>query len=53
MTLPDFARLNSIPLIGDKLYSARHSLLEMGGAAIMAKVRPYIGATTTVLSGGA
>lgn len=40
VTLPDFAWLNSIPLIGDKLYSAWHSLLEMGGAAIMAKCSP-------------
>lgn len=53
VTLPDFAWLNSIPLIGDKLYSAWHSLLEMGGAAIMAKVRPYIGATTTWFVGQA
>ncbi|EPH3061115.1 AI-2E family transporter YdiK [Klebsiella aerogenes] len=53
VTLPDFAWLNSIPLFGDKLYSAWHSLLEMGGAAIMAKVRPYIGATTTWFVGQA
>lgn len=47
VTLPDFASLNSVPLIGDKLYAARHGLLDMGGAAIMAKIRPYIGTTTT------
>lgn len=49
MTLPDLAWLNSIPLVGAKLYAAWHSLLDMGGAAIMAKVRPYIGTTTTGL----
>jgi hypothetical protein len=34
MTLPDLAWLNSIPLIGDKLYSGWHNLLDMGGSAI-------------------
>lgn len=48
MTVPDLAWLNSIPLVGTKLYSGWHSLLEMGGSAIMAKVRPYVGTTTTV-----
>ncbi|MFW0767817.1 AI-2E family transporter YdiK [Trabulsiella odontotermitis] len=52
-TLPDFAWLNSIPFIGAKLYGAWHSLLDMGGTAIMAKVRPYIGATTTWFVGQA
>jgi predicted PurR-regulated permease PerM len=47
MTVPDLAWLNSIPLVGTKLYSGWHSLLEMGGSAIMAKVRPYVGTTTT------
>lgn len=51
LTLPDLAWLNSIPLVGAKLYSGWHSLLEMGGSALMAKVRPYIGTTTTGLSG--
>ena len=49
LTLPDLARLNSIPVVGAKLYSGWHSLLEMGGSALMAKVRPYIGTTTTGL----
>ena len=51
MTLPDLAWLNSIPVVGAKLYSGWHSLLEMGGSALMAKVRPYIGTTTTGLWG--
>ncbi|MDR8231317.1 AI-2E family transporter YdiK, partial [Acinetobacter baumannii] len=28
VTLPDFAWLNSVPLVGDKLYSAWHGLLD-------------------------
>lgn len=48
MTLPDLAWLNTIPVIGAKLYAGWHNLLDMGGTAIMAKVRPYIGTTTTV-----
>ena len=35
MTLPDLAWLNSIPLVGAKLYGAWHSLLDMGGSAII------------------
>lgn len=53
MTLPDLAWLNSIPLVGAKLYAGWHNLLDMGGSAIMAKVRPYIGATTTWFVGQA
>ena len=36
MTLPDLAGVNSIPLVGAKMYGAWHSLLDMGGSAIMA-----------------
>ena len=53
MTLPDLAWLNSIPLVGAKLYAGWHNLLDMGGTALMAKVRPYIGATTTWFVGQA
>ncbi len=53
MTLPDLAWLNNIPLVGAKLYAGWHSLLDMGGSAIMAKVRPYIGTTTTRFVGQA
>lgn len=53
MTLPDLAWLNSIPLVGAKLYAGWHNLLDMGGTAIMAKVRPYIGTTTTWFVGQA
>jgi len=50
---PDLAWLHSIPLVGDKLYTGWHSLLDMGGSAIMAKLRPYVGATTTWFVGQA
>jgi len=53
MTLPTLDWLNDIPLIGDKLYAGWHNLLDMGGSAIMAKVRPYVGATTTWFVGTA
>jgi len=53
MTLPTLDWLNDIPLIGDKLYAGWHNLLDMGGSAIMAKVRPYVGATTTWFVGQA
>lgn len=53
LTPPDLSWLNSIPFIGAKLYSGWHSLLDMGGTAIMAKVRPYIGTTTTWFVGQA
>ncbi len=52
MTLPDLAWLNTIPVIGAKLYAGWHNLLDMG-TAIMAKVRPYIGTTTTWFVGQA
>lgn len=51
--MPDLNWLNSIPLIGSRLYSGWHNLLESGGSAIMAKVRPYIGSTTTWFIGQA
>jgi predicted PurR-regulated permease PerM len=53
LSLPDLSWLNSIPLIGDKLYAGWHNLLDMGGSAIMAKVRPYVGATTAWFVGQA
>lgn len=50
---PDLSWLHAIPLVGDKLYTGWHSLLDMGGSAIMAKLRPYVGATTTWFVGQA
>ncbi|SFT60895.1 Predicted PurR-regulated permease PerM [Kosakonia arachidis] len=53
MSPPDLAWLHSIPLVGEKLYSGWHNLLDMGGSAIMAKLRPYVGTTTTWFVGQA
>lgn len=53
MSPPDLSWLHSVPLIGEKLYTGWHSLLDMGGTAIMAKLRPYAGATTTWFVGQA
>ncbi|AMO49220.1 AI-2E family transporter YdiK [Kosakonia oryzendophytica] len=53
MAPPELAWLHSIPLVGDKLYAGWHNLLDMGGSGIMAKLRPYVGATTTWFVGQA
>ncbi|WBM69031.1 AI-2E family transporter YdiK [Buttiauxella sp. WJP83] len=53
MELPKFEWLNSIPLIGNSLYSGWNTLVDSGGSAIMAKIRPYIGTTTTWFLGQA
>ncbi|MFG6657326.1 AI-2E family transporter YdiK [Scandinavium sp. M-37] len=53
ITPPDLGWLKSIPMVGAKLYTGWHGLLDMGGNAIMAKVRPYIGSTTTWFVGQA
>lgn len=53
MDLPKFEWLNAIPLVGDKLYGSWNTLVDSGGSAIMAKVRPYIGTTTTWFIGQA
>lgn len=52
-TPPDLAWLKSIPLFGDNLYAGWHNLLELGGATIISKVRPYLGTTTTWFIGQA
>ncbi|BCG09747.1 MULTISPECIES: AI-2E family transporter YdiK [Buttiauxella] len=53
MELPKFDWLNTIPLVGDKLYAGWNALVDSGGSAIMAKIRPYIGTTTTWFLGQA
>ena len=45
-TLPEMGWLNSIPFVGAKLYTGWHNLLDMGGSALVAKIRPYLGTTT-------
>ncbi|WP_058909840.1 AI-2E family transporter YdiK [Entomohabitans teleogrylli] len=47
MTPPTFEWLHSVPLVGDKLYSSWNSMVNSGGSALMAKVRPYVGTTTS------
>ncbi|WJV60834.1 AI-2E family transporter YdiK [Pectobacteriaceae bacterium CE70] len=47
ITPPSLQWLESIPLIGDKLYSSWQTLVHSGGSALMAKVQPYIGRTAT------
>lgn len=39
-TPPDLAWLNSVPLIGDKLYTGWHNLLEMGERRLWSKFAP-------------
>lgn len=53
MTLPTLEWLKSVPMVGDKLYTSWNTLVESGGHAIMDKVRPYIGTTTTWFIGQA
>lgn len=43
MTLPDLAWLNTIPVIGAKLYAGWHNLLDMGGTALVQAVLGGIG----------
>ncbi|GAB2929493.1 AI-2E family transporter YdiK [Hafnia psychrotolerans] len=45
--LPDFSWLRSIPLVGHKLYSGWHSIINGGGNALMTKVQPYVGQTAS------
>lgn len=53
LALPQLEWLNSIPLVGSKLYSSWHTLVNSGGSAMMEKVRPYVGTTTTWFLGQA
>lgn len=45
--MPDFHWLQAIPLVGNKLYSGWHSLVNGGGSALMSKVQPYVGQTAS------
>ncbi len=47
--LPDLSWLNSIPMIGGRLYSGWNSLIAGEYKTLLAKVQPYIGATATWL----
>ena len=48
VTLPDFAWLNSVPLVGDKLYSAWHGLL---GVVVTALTQAVLGGIGLAVSG--
>lgn len=41
--MPQMNWLHAIPVIGDRLYSGWHGLLNGGNGAVMGKVQPYIG----------
>lgn len=47
MHFPKMEWLNSIPLIGIKIYNNWHSLVEGGVNAFLEKLRPYVGEATT------
>ncbi|WP_041457611.1 AI-2E family transporter YdiK [Pantoea ananatis] len=47
--LPTLNWLNDIPMVGEKLYASYQKLVAGGGAAIMAKLQPYVGRTTGFL----
>ncbi|WP_308539149.1 AI-2E family transporter YdiK [uncultured Pantoea sp.] len=44
--LPTLSWLNDIPMVGEKLHASYQKLVAGGGAAIMAKLQPYVGRTT-------
>ncbi|APC11614.1 MULTISPECIES: AI-2E family transporter YdiK [Providencia] len=43
LTLPELEWLNTIPMVGEKIYYAWHSLVASGGNALLAKIQPYFG----------
>ena len=44
--LPTLSWLNDIPVVGEKLYASYQKQVAGGGAAIKAKLQPYVGRTT-------
>ncbi|WP_067703539.1 MULTISPECIES: AI-2E family transporter YdiK [unclassified Erwinia] len=49
LLLPDMHWMTSIPLVGRKLYSGWHHLVQGGGSAMMTTIQPYIGRTSVFL----
>ena len=45
--IPKLEWLNNIPLIGDKLAEYYQKMIAGGGSAMMAKIQPYVGQTTS------
>ncbi|ADU68979.1 AI-2E family transporter YdiK [Pantoea sp. At-9b] len=46
LAVPQLDWLKEVPMVGDKLFSSYHKLVDGGGSAIMSKLQPYIGRTT-------
>ncbi|CAJ0991691.1 AI-2E family transporter YdiK [Pantoea sp. Nvir] len=47
MEMPALLWLNDVPMIGNKLLSSYQKLVTGGGSAIIAKLQPYVGRTTS------
>lgn len=45
--IPQLLWLKDIPMIGNKIHTSYHNLIEGGGSELIAKVQPYIGQTTS------
>lgn len=45
--IPELVWLQSLPMVGDKVYNSYHTMVNAGGAALLAKVQPYFGQTAT------
>ncbi|WP_457913518.1 AI-2E family transporter YdiK [Candidatus Gillettellia adelgis] len=45
--VPDLSWLQSLPMIGDKIYHNYHALVNAGGAVLLEKAEPYLGQTAT------
>ena len=50
LQLPAMEWLNTIPMVGNRLYSGWHALIAEGGNAFLTKIQPYIGATAAWLA---
>ncbi|AXF75968.1 AI-2E family transporter YdiK [Erwinia tracheiphila] len=49
LQLPELEWLRSIPLIGKKLSSGYHKLVQGGGSALLTSIQPYLGRTSGFL----
>lgn len=45
--IPQMEWLHNVPYIGDKLSDSYHKMITGGGTAMMARIQPYIGRTTS------
>ncbi|UVK76962.1 MAG: putative transporter YdiK [Sodalis sp. Ffu] len=51
LTLPDFAWLQDIPMVGKKFYTTWQSLISGGVVPLMNKIQPYIGKSASWMLG--